>query len=338
MRAGRPLALAAALLLAAPLVWGQATAQTTFLLGNTTVGDAQAVANDKLAELITKHTGGKLNASVRHGQALGGYAQMIPSMQAGSIGGMVMPTGFMASFVPELSLFDLPFLTPGEPAKITAFAKQSKAAERMKEVAAQRGILILGFHGIGPQSFLTKFPVKTLEDMKGKKIRVIPSPPRVGAYQDWGAVPRPMELGEVYTSLQQGTIDGMENPPDVIFKMKHHEVAKFYTITEHFSFMSAVVVSKKTFDAQPKDIQDAIVKAADETLAFADPLYTASQDDSLKEMSKTVTIEKLAAPELAKMKDLASKGVWTRLEADAQRGPLVKMLRDDAARYAAGAK
>lgn len=338
MKLANMLALSAMVVVTGPLLVTTAQAQTNFLVGNTTVGDAQALANDKLAELATKHTGGKLKGSARHGQALGGYAQMLPALQAGSIGGLVMPTGFMASIVPELSLFDLPFLTPGEPAKITAFARQSKAAERMKEVAASRGILVLGYHGIGPQSFLTKFPVKTLDDMKGKKIRVIPSPPRVGAYQDWGAVPRPMELGEVYTSLQQGTIDGMENPPDVIFRMKHHEVAKFYTITEHFSFMSAVVVSKKLFEGQPKDVQDAIIKAANETLAFADPLYARSQEDSLKEMAKTVTIERLPAAELAKMKDLALKGVWTRLEADAQRGPLVKLLREDAARFAAGAK
>ena len=338
MKFASVLALSASVVVTSPLIGTAAFAQTTFLVGNTTVGDAQAMANDKFAELVTKHTGGKLKASARHGQALGGYAQMLPALQAGSIGGLVMPTGFMSTVVPELSLFDLPFLTPGEPARITAFARQSKAAERMKEVAATRGILVLGYHGIGPQSFLTKFPVKTLEDIKGKKIRVIPSPPRVGAYQDWGAVPRPMELGEVYTSLQQGTIDGMENPPDVIFRMKHHEVARFYTITEHFSFMSAVVVSKRLFDGQPKDVQDAIVKAANEALAYADPLYAQSQDDSLKEMAKTVTIEKLAPAELAKMKDLASKGVWARLEADAQRGPLVKMLREDAARFAAGAK
>lgn len=338
MRAGSVLALAAVLALSGQIIPGTAVAQTTFLIGNATVGDAQAVVNDKFAELVTKHTGGKLKASVRHGQALGGYGQMLPSLQAGAVSGSVLPTGFMASIVPELALFDLPFLTPGAPARITAFARQSKAADRMKEIAAQRGILVLGFHGIGPQSFLTKFPVKSLEDMKGKKIRVIPSPPRVGAYQDWGAVPRPMELGEVYTSLQQGTIDGMENPPDVIFRMKHHEVAKFYTVTEHFAFVSAIIVSKKVFDAQPKDVQDGILKAAAETLAFVDPVYTSSQDDSMKELAKSLTVTRLPEAELAKMKDLAQKGVWARLEADAQRGPIVKLLKEDAARYAASAK
>ena len=68
----------------------------------------------------------------------------------------------------------MPFLLPGAPAKITAFAAQSKAAAKMMELAEQKGIHIIGFHGIGPQSFLTKFPMNKLADIQGKKFRVIP--------------------------------------------------------------------------------------------------------------------------------------------------------------------
>ena len=232
-----------------------------------------------------------------------------------------------------MSLFDLPFLLPGAPAQITAFAAQSKAAVKMKEMAAQRGILVLGFHGIGPQSFLTKFPVNALADIQGKKFRVIPSPPRVGAYQDWGAVPRPMEFGEVYTALQQGTLDGMENPPDVIYKMKLHEVAKYYTITEHFAFASVVIVSKRWFDGLPKDQQDAVEKAGKETIQFADAAYTESQQTSLDAMKKAITVSTFPAAELAKMKDLAQKGVWERMKADPQRGPVVQLLQEDVVRF-----
>jgi TRAP-type transport system periplasmic protein len=302
------------------------------LIGNATAADAQAAANDKFAELLTRHSGGRLSASARHGSALGTIAQMLAALQAGSVHGMIFPAGFVSATVPEMSLFDLPFLLPGEPARITAFAAQSKAAARMKELAAQKGIYILGFHGIGPQSFLTKFPVKALADIQGKKFRVIPSPPRVGAYQDWGAVPRPMELGEVYTSLQQGTIDGMENPPDVIYKMKHHEVAKHYTITEHFAFVSNVIVSKRWFDALPKELQDVVQKAGAETIAFADDAYTRSQSSSLEGLKGAIAVTTLSAAELQKMKDLARNGVWERLKKDAQRGPMVQLLEEDVTR------
>ena len=246
---------------------------------------------------------------------------------------MVLPSGFISSTVPDLSLYDLPFLLPGAPAKVAAFAAQSKAAEKMKELAAQRGIIVIGFHGIGPQSFLTKFPINTLADIQGKKMRVLPSPPRVAAYQDWGAVPRPMELGEVYTALQQGTLDGMENPPDVLYKMKLHEVAKYFTITEHFAFASNVIVSKRWLDGQPKDVQEAVIKAGKESIQFADVAYTESQQTSLDAMKKEITVTTLPAAELQKMKDLSKKGVWERYKADPQRGPMVKLLEEDAERF-----
>jgi TRAP-type C4-dicarboxylate transport system substrate-binding protein len=258
---------------------------------------------------------------------------MVAALQAGSIAAMILPAGFISSTVPELSLFDLPFLLPGAPAKITAFAAQSKAAVKMKELAQQKGIHVIGFHGIGPQSFLTKFPVNALSDIQGKKFRVIPSPPRVGAYQDWGAVPRPMEFGEVYTALQQGTLDGMENPPDVIYKMKLHEVATYYTITEHFAFASVVIVSKRWLDGLPKDLQDAVQKAGAETIQFADGAYTESQASSLDAMKKAITVTTFPAAELQKMKDLASKGVWERMKKDPQRGPTVQLLEEDVARF-----
>ncbi|MPZ56030.1 MAG: hypothetical protein GEU91_05920 [Rhizobiales bacterium] len=325
--------LVTALVAACAAVSPRAHAQTNVLIGNATAGDTQAAANEKFAELINKYSNGKLSASVRHGQALGTNAQMIAALQAGSVVGMIFPAGFLSATVPELALFDLPFLLPGAPAQITAFAAQSKAAEAMKELAAKRGIVIIGFHGIGPQSFLTKFPVNALADIKGKKFRVIPSPPRVGAYQDWGAVPRPMEFGEVYTALQQGTLDGMENPPDVIYKMKLHEVARYFTITEHFAFASNVIVSKTWFDRQPKEIQEGVLRAGREAIQFADAAYTQSQSSSLEAMKKAINVSTMPAAELQKMKQLAQNGVWQRMKKDAQRGPMVKMLEEDVARF-----
>jgi C4-dicarboxylate-binding protein DctP len=246
---------------------------------------------------------------------------------------MIYPAGFMSRTVPELALFDMPFLLPAAPANITAFAAQSRFAAKMIELAGQKGIHIIGFHGIGPQSFLTKFPVNKLADIQGKKFRVIPSPPRVGAYQDWGGVARPMEFSEVYSALQQGTLDGMENPPDVIYKMKMHEVAKYYTITEHFAFASNVIVSKKWFDALPKDLQGVVTKAGKDTIAFADGAYTKSQNSSLEAMRKAITVTNMPPAELQKMKDLVHKGIWARMKNDPQKGPMMKLLEEDVARF-----
>jgi TRAP-type transport system periplasmic protein len=324
---------ATSLFVASAMLGQPALAQSTVLIGNATAGDTQAAANDKFAELITKYSNGRLKASARQGQSLGTNAQMLAALQAGSVQGMILPAGFVSPAVPELSLFDLPFLLPGDPARMTAFAKQSKAAPKMMALAETKGIHIIGFHGIGPQSLLTTFPVHSLADIQGKKFRVIPSPARVGAYKDWGVVARPMELGEVYTSLQEHAIDGLADPPDVLYKMKLHEVAKYYTITDQFAFMSNVIVSKRWFDGLSKDLQDAVTRAGKDTIAWADVAYTQSQVSSLAALRKAITVTDMPPAELQKMKDLVKKGIWVRLANDPRMGPMVKLLDADLARF-----
>jgi TRAP-type C4-dicarboxylate transport system substrate-binding protein len=330
--------VAASLLFVASAAPAQTKAAMTTLLGNATANDTQAGGNDKFAELMSKYSGGRLKASARHGESLGTNAQMFAALQAGSLHGMILPAGFVSPIVPELSVFDMPFLLPGVPAKITAFAAQSKAAATIMELAEKKGIHVIGFHGIGPQSFLTRFPINKIEDIKGKKFRIIPSPPRVGAYQDWGGVARPMELGEVYTSLQQGTLDGMENPPDVIYKMKLHEAAKYYTVTEHFAFMSIVMVSKRWYDGLPKDLQEVVTRAGKETIVWADEANMRTQQSSLDALKKEITVTYMPAAELQKMKEIVKNGVWQRMKSDPQKGPLVKMLEEDVARFSKAAQ
>jgi TRAP-type C4-dicarboxylate transport system substrate-binding protein len=325
--------LATALFVASGMFAQPASAQSMVLIGNATAHDTQAEANDRFAELITKYSKGRLKASARHGQSLGTNAQMIAALQAGSIQGMILPSGFVSSAVPQLSLFDLPFLLPPAPAEITAFAAQSKAAVEMKALAEKKGIHIIGFHGIGPQDLLTTFPVNKLADIQGKKFRIIPSPPRVGAYKDWGVVARPMEFGEVYTSLQTGAIDGLADPPDILYKMKLYEVTKYFTITNQFAFMSNIIVSKRWFDALPKDLQEAVTRAGKETMAWADKAYTKAQKTSLAAMRKVVKVSDMPPAELQKMKDLTRKGVWVRMANDPRMGSMVKLLKEDLARF-----
>ena len=203
----------------------------------------------------------------------------------------------------------------------------------MMELAEQKGIHIIGFHGIGPMGLLTKFPVNKLADLQGKKFWVVPTPPRVGTHQDWGSVPRPMDLGEVYSALQQGTIDGIEAPPDVLFRMKMHEVAKYFTITEHSMLVSNIIVSKKWFDSLPKDLQDVVTRAGKDTIAWADAAYTRTQNSSTEAMRKVITVTNMPAAELQKMNDLGRKGIWEKLKNDPQRGPMDKLLVEDLARF-----
>ena len=330
-------AFVAAWLFAAGTVLGQAKPATTpinMLIGNVTANDTQAAVNDKLGELVTKYSGGRITASARHGGSLGNAVQLLAAIQAGAVHGTITPSFVMSTAVPEVSLFDVPFLLgSAAPAKITAFASQSKAAARMIELAEQKGLHILGLHGIGPQNFLTKFPLAKLSDFQGKKFGVNYSPPRASAIHDWGGVVRMMGLGEWYTSLQQGLIDGFDLPPDVLYRMKFHEAAKYYTITEHVVLVSAIIISKKWFDALPKDLQDAVTRAGKDTMVFADDAYTKSQAASLEALKKAITVIPMPPAELQKMKDLVRKGTWEKMKNDPKQGSMLKLLEEDVARF-----
>ena len=334
MKAISKWAFVAASLLAAGTVFGQTPAMNV-LIGNSTANDAQAAINVRFAELLTKYSNGRLAASSRTGGSLGTNSQMLSTLQAGALQGMIIPTGFMASAVPEIGMFDLPFLLPGDPAKMTEFTVRSKAAARMREIAEQKGIHVIGFYGIGSQSLLTRFPVTKLADIQGKLFRVIPSPPRAGAYKDWGAVPRSMDFAEVYTALQQGTIVGIENPPDVIYKMKLYEVAKYFTRTEHSAFVMAILVSKKWRDALPKDLQEVVIRAGKDAITYADEINTKAQADALAAMRKegSITVSDMPAAEIRKMRDLNREGVWKSMKNDPQRSAIVKLLEEDIADY-----
>ena len=331
-------AFVAASLFAANIVLGQtqpATPAMTVRLGNITAGDTQAAATDKFAELLTQYSGGRLKASAHHGGSLGGIPQMLPSLQAGSVHGTIQPANLFATAVPELGLFSMPFLIPNAtPANMTAFAAQSKAAAKMMQLAEQKGIHIIGFHGIASSNFLTKFPVNKLADIQGKKFYVSTSPQRVGTYQDWGAVARTLPFGEAYTALQQGTVDGSEFVPDIAYKMKFHEVTKYYTLTGHAILLSALIVSKKWFDGLPKDLQNVVTRAGKDTIAWTDDAYTKTQASSLEALRKAITVTDMPAAEIQKMKDLTRKGVWERMKNDPQTGSLLKVLEEEAARFA----
>ncbi|MBI4293026.1 MAG: TRAP transporter substrate-binding protein [Betaproteobacteria bacterium] len=328
-------AIIVASLFAASTAIGQTTAPAAnVLIGTATANDAQAATAEKFAELLTKYSNGRLKGLARTGGALGSNTQMLSALQAGAVHGMVTPAGIIAPAVPEVSLFDMPFLLPSAPAQMTAFAAQSKAAAKMMELAEQKGIHIIGFHGIGPSSFVTTFPVSKLADIRGKKFgATIPSPLRIAAYQAWGFVARPIGFDEVYTNLQQGIVDAMEGPPDVIYRMRLYEVAKHYTVTGHYSLLANTIVSKKWFDGLPKDLQSVVTRAGKETIVWADDAFTKAQSAGLEGLKKASTVTEFAPAEIQKMKDMA-KSVRQKLESDPQKGPIARLLEEDAARFA----
>lgn len=195
------------------------------------------------------------------GGALGDENATAAECKRGSIQLYGGSTGALASVVPELGLFELPYL----------FRNEAEAdhvidvvlADDMRKALAAKGLTLLFWAENGFRSFGTSFgPVKKPEDLKGKKMRSQPAEAHLEMYRALGASPVPIEVTEVLSSLQTGVVDGFDNTPLFTFAASWHKGIKHYSLTEAIYQPGIVVANKAWFDKLTPEIQAAFVDDA----------------------------------------------------------------------------
>ncbi|MDF1483608.1 TRAP transporter substrate-binding protein [Ramlibacter sp. H39-3-26] len=194
------------------------------------------------AELVEKATHGAFKFKQFPSSALGGERELIEGLQLGTVEAVIVSTGALSNFVPDVGVVDIPFLF-----RDTAHARavlDGPFGQDLLGKFQKRGLVALAW---GEQGFrhLTnnKHPVKAPADLKGLKIRVTENPVHITAFRTLGASPTPMSWPEVIGALQQGTIDGQENPMSVIVSAKLPQVQKYLTLTGHVYAPMALMVS-----------------------------------------------------------------------------------------------
>ncbi|MGI9303228.1 MAG: TRAP transporter substrate-binding protein, partial [Gammaproteobacteria bacterium] len=175
--------------------------------------------------------------------------------------------GGLAPFVPEADLFNLPFLFKD----LDHFYRvlDGPIGDRVaRKVESNLGSVFLGwwFSGIRNE-WNNKRPVRTPEDLKGLKIRVMGSPVLIDTFNALGAQATPMSFGEVYTSIQQGVIDGAETDHVDLLVENFYEVTKHVSLTSHMYLAAGLLCSQKVYDKLPADVQVALLKAGAESVA-----------------------------------------------------------------------
>ena len=130
-----------------------------------------------------------------------------------------------------------------------------------KDVLGTQDMIGIAYFYAGSRSFYTNKPINALSDIKGWKIRVPESPIFMGLCDSFGCAGTPMSVGELYTALQTGVVDGAENAPIFYYQQKHFEAAPYLTMTEHIMTPDIVVMSKSYLESLPQEYQDAIIQA-----------------------------------------------------------------------------
>jgi TRAP-type transport system periplasmic protein len=217
----------------------------------------------------------------RSGNALGGENIVLAATRSGALDVAVLTGGVVSSVVPELSVFDIPFLFRDE-----AHAKavmQGPIGSKIAAKFADKGLVLLA---LGKQGFRhmtnSKHPIRSPADVKGLTIRVIPNETYKMAFQALGAKVVPMDFPLVYSALKDGRLDGEENPLTTISSSRFNEVQKYLTLTGHFFAPMAFVANREMFEQLSPTGKEAMIAAAK---AGAEATWQAQVDDvKLKEL------------------------------------------------------
>ncbi len=278
------LGLAVAATLAMGLTANIHAAEFDLVEAHTTTADhPYTLGMVRYADLVKERTKGRVAIQIHHSRQLGDERQVVEGLQLGTIHLTVTSTGPLGGFVPEMNVVDLPFLF-----------RDAGHAYKVLDGEIGRGLLTK-FEGVGIKGLAywengfrhittAKKPVQQPADMKGLKIRVMENRVHQAAFRQLGSDATPMAWGEVFTSLQQGLLDAQENPIPIIYTFKLNEVQKYVTLTGHVYSPAPLLMSKKTWDRLPPDIQKVMSDTAGEVAKYQRNLIREQEQRQIGEL------------------------------------------------------
>ena len=223
----------------------------------------QGVAIDAFAKEVEKRTEGRYKIQPFYSSSLGAEREATEAVQLGTQELTFTSTGPIPNFVPEVKILDVPFLFR-DYTHARAVLDGPIGQELLQKFDA-RGIKALAWGENGFRHMTnSKRSVSAPEDLKGLKMRTMENPVHVQAYKGFGIIPTPMAFSEVFTALQQGTVDGQENPLSVITSAKFDQVQKHLTLTGHVYSPCVFLMNKGAFDKLSAADKTAFLEAAKE--------------------------------------------------------------------------
>ena len=241
---------------------------------------------NKISELVKEKSGGAVTLDVFGNSQLGSERDLIEGLQLGSVQMTCVSTAPLSGFTDMFLVFDLPFLF--ETTKQARAVLDSEVGTEILSSVEEQGLVGLSWFENGFRNVTNnKKAIEKPEDLKGMKIRTMENQMHMAAFQVMGADPTPMAMGEVFTALQQGTIDGQENPIPIIETNKFDEVQDYVSLTGHLYSPTPVFIAKDYFDTLPAEYQTAVKEAALEAAP-----YQREQNDAQTESGKKALQER----------------------------------------------
>jgi tripartite ATP-independent transporter DctP family solute receptor len=261
------------------------------------VGNPRHEAAVKFAEVLKAKSGGRIEVQVAPSGQLGDDAAMVTALRTGALDMSANSQGALANAVPEYAAFGMPFLF-SEAAQAFKLLDGALGKE-LADKSAEKGMVVLGYWDNGIRQMTNgKRAITKVEDMKGLKMRTPPDATLVDIMQALGAEAQQIKFAELYVALQQGVVDGQENPLMNIHASKLYEVQKHLALTNHQFQMTPFLMSKRSWDRLSDADRKAVQEAAAEATALQRKLSAESDAKLLVDLKakgvQVTTVDKAA--------------------------------------------
>lgn len=245
----------------------------------------------KFEELVEAGSSGEIDVQIFPSSQMGPDREMIEGVQTGVLEMAIPPSSFFAGWDPAFAVIELPYMYASK--EIAFDVLDSDTGDAMLDRVENQGLVGLGWLELGVRNVTNNVrPVSTPQDLEGVKLRTMKVPAHVATFETLGANPTPMNFGEVYSALQQGVIDGQENPLAIITSQRFYEVQKYLSTTGHVFAVYMPVISKPFFDGLSDEHQQLIRKSMATARDYQAELV-ASEDTAQLEQIRAAGVEVL---------------------------------------------
>jgi len=239
-----------------------------------------------MKDVVEQESQGKIKMNIFPAAQLGSMREHWEGCQVGAIDMVTVISSSLEPFVPEVAILGMPFLFPND--YENGFEKMWGVMDNvvkplLNSRMEEKGFVLLGITSYGYAQMTTSIkPIQKISDLKGIKMRVVPSPLLIFQYESWGANPTPVDFAELYISLQQGIVEAQENGLSIIDTKKLYEVQKYLSVTDHYPSMGLIAASKIFWDRISEDQKTVILSGVNESLKLQRALMLQERERLLK--------------------------------------------------------
>lgn len=310
-------------LLAAGMIFGASASvyakKITLRLGHPMApGNNVTLGYEKFKELVEERTEGKVRVQLFGNAMLGSDRVTMESAQRGTLDMASSSSPNMANFSKAFMVFDLPYITsPKYQQNLYQALDNGPLGEYLDKELEGINLKPIMYSEYGYRNFVsTSKEITKLSDFKNMKVRTTASPVEVAVAAKLGMNPTPIAWGEVYTALQQGTVEGEGNTFSLLNDAKHTEVLKYAINSEHNYSMHILLMNKKKFDSLPADIQDILVKSGKDALTYQRSITADLEKKATQAfIDQGISIHTLSDAERAEFVE-ATRPVWDEFTKD----------------------